>query len=161
MPPTPDRSTVQSAIDALVSRLGDNLVANPPAPDRPFRCVEVSDATSDEFPRPFLTLRLTRTRLVSTFDNDMLVEVVAAMRVVTDVSASNPHAALLDQVGAVDDELDGIVDAGLIEGAQGFDDRGWSFEYPRGAAGSRVACATATLVFVVKIEREHNRAAAG
>ena len=80
---------------------------------------------------------------------------------VTDVSGANSHAALLDKIGAVDDYFDGIVDAGVIEGVEGFDGRAWALEFPRRPAGSRVASATAVDTFVVKVEREHNRVPAG
>ena len=78
----------------------------------------------------------------------------------TDVSSSDPHEDLLDKIGAVDDYLDSLIDTGVIEGAEGFDQRSWLFGYPRGSSGSRVATATATETFVVKVEREQNRAPA-
>ncbi len=157
MAATPDRTTIKEAISALTTALQSNLVADPPTVLAPFRRIEVARAGLDEFPRPFLTLLLTRARLIGIVDNDKLVEVTMTMRLVTDVSASNPHEALLDKIGAVDDYFDSLIDSGIIEGAEGFDGRSWSFEYPRTTAGVRVASATATETFVVKIEREQNR----
>lgn len=154
---TPDRTTVKLAIDALTTQLRDNLVAEPPTVTRPLRRVEVCHAGIEEFPRPFLTLLLTRTKPAGAIDNDKLVEVTMTLRLVTDVSASVPHEALLDRIGVIDDYFDSIIDIGVTEGAGGFDGRVWTFEYPRGAAGSRVAAATATETFVVKVEREQNR----
>ena len=157
MPATPDRTTIKAAIEALATKLQDNLIADPPTLDKPFRRVEVAYAGLEEFPRPFLTLLLTQTKLIGTVDNDKLIEVSMTLRLVTDVTASNPHETLLDKIGAVDDYLDGIIDTGVIEGAEGFDDRAWAFEYPQTTAGSRVGSATATQSFVVKVEREQNR----
>jgi hypothetical protein len=64
---------------------------------------------------------------------------------------------VLDKIGALEDYLDGIVDAGVLEGAEGFDDRIWTFEYPNTTSGARAAAATASQTFVVKVQREHNR----
>ena len=154
---TADRTTIKAAIEELTTKLRTNLVADPPTATKPFRRVEIADTGVEEYPRPFLTLLLTRTRPVGVADNDRLVEVTMTLRVVTDVAASDPHAAMLDTIGAVEDYFDSILDAGVIEGAEGFDDRAWTFEYPRATAGARVASATATQTFVVKVERGQNR----
>ncbi len=154
---TADRTTIKAAIEELTTKLRTNLVADPPTATKPFRRVEIADTGVEEYPRSFLTLLLTRTRPVGVADNDRLVEVTMTLRVVTDVAASDPHAAMLDTIGAVEDYFDSILDAGVIEGAEGFDDRAWTFEYPRATAGARVASATATQTFVVKVERGQNR----
>ncbi len=155
--PTSDRTTIKAAIDALVTTLRTNLVADPPTDAMPFRRVEVAASGVDEYPRPFLTLLLSRTRPIGVTDNDKLVEVTMTLRLVTDVSASDPHAAMLDKIGAVDDHLDSLIDTGILEGAEGFDDREWTLTYPRSTAGVRVASATAAQSFVVKVERQQNR----
>lgn len=154
---TADRTTIKAAIGELTTKLRTNLVADPPTATKPFRRVEIADTGVEEYPRPFLTLLLTRTRPVGVADNDRLLEVTMTLRVVTDVAASDPHAAMLDTIGAVEDYFDSILDAGVIEGAEGFDDRAWTFEYPRATAGARVASATAIQTFVVKVERGQNR----
>jgi len=154
---TPDRTTIKAAIEELTTKLRASLVADPPSVTKPFRRVEVGDAGVEEYARPFLTLLLTRIRPIGTVDNDKVVEVSMTLRMVTDVSASDPHGAILDKVGAVDDYLDSILDAGVIEGAEGFDDRIWTFGYPRATAGARVASASAGQTCVVKVEREQNR----
>ena len=154
---TADRTIIKAAIEELTTKLRTNLVADPPTATKPFRRVEIADTGVEEYPRPFLTLLLSRTRPVGVVDNDRLVEVTMTLRVVTDVAASDPHAAMLDTIGAVEDYFDSILDAGVIEGAEGFDDRAWTFEYPRATAGARVASATATQTFVVKVERGQNR----
>ncbi|MCH7838998.1 MAG: hypothetical protein IID38_02025 [Planctomycetes bacterium] len=155
--PTTDRTTIKAAIEELTDKLRTNLVADPPTATKPFRRVEVHQAGVEEYPRPFLTLSLSRARPIGVIDNDKLIEVAMTLRLVTDVSASDPHAAVLDKIGALEDYLDGIVDAGVIEGAEGFDQRVWSFEYPKTPAGARVAAASATQTFVVKVERQQNR----
>lgn len=154
---TADRTTIKAAIGELTTKLRTNLVADPPTATKPFRRVEIADTGVEQYPRPFLTLLLTRTRPVGVADNDRLLEVTMTLRVVTDVAASDPHAAMLDTIGAVEDYFDSILDAGVIEGAEGFDDRAWTFEYPRATAGARVASATAIQTFVVKVERGQNR----
>ncbi len=155
--PTSDRTTIKAAIEELTDKLQTNLVADPPTATKPFRRVEVHEAGVEEYPRPFLTLTLSRTRPIGVTDNDKLIEVAMTLRMVTDVSASDPHAAMLDKIGALEDYLDSIVDAGVIEGAEGFDNRVWTFEYPRTTAGVRTAAASATQTFVVKVERQQNR----
>ncbi len=155
--PTSDRTTIKAAIEELTTKLRTNLVADPPTATKPFRRVEVTAGGVGEYPRPFLTLLLTRTRTAGVIDNDKLAEVSMTLRMVTDVSASDPHGAILDKIGAVEDYFDGIVDTGVIEGAEGFDAREWTLDYPRTTAGARVASATATQTFVVKVQRGQNR----
>ena len=155
--PTPDRTTIKAAIEELTDKLQANLVAEPPTAVKPFRRVEVGQAGVEEYPRPFLTLMLTRARPIAVVDNDKVIEVTMTLRLVMDVSGSDPHAAMLDSIGAIDDYLDSLIDAGVLEGAEGFDDRVWTFEYPAETAGVRAAVASATQTFVVKVEREQNR----
>jgi len=155
--PTADRTTIKAAIDELVNKLRTNLAAVPPTATKPLRRVEVGDAGTQEYPRPFLTVRLIRARPIGIVDDDKVMEVTTALRMVTDVSASDPHGAMLDKLGALDDYLDSIRAGGVIAGAEGFDDRAWTFDYPRATSGSRVASAEATQTFVVKVQRTFNR----
>jgi len=157
--PTADRTTIKAAIDELINKLRTNLAAIPPTATKPFRRVEVGDsgAAGEEYPRPFLTVRLVRARPIGIVDDDKVMEVTTALRMVTDVSASDPHGAMLDKIGALDDYLDSIRDGGVIAGAEGFDDRVWTFDYPRATSGSRIAAAEATQTFVVKVQRTFNR----
>lgn len=155
--PTADRTTIKAAIDELVNKLRTNLAANPPTTTKPFRRVEVGDAGTVEYPRPFLTVRLVRARPIGVADDDKVMEVATGMRMVTDVAASDPHGAILDKIGALDDYLDSLRDSGVIDGAEGFDDRVWTFDYPRTTSGSRVAAAEATMTFVVKVQRTYSR----
>ncbi len=157
MAATPDRTTIKAAIAELTTKLRDNLVADPPTDTKPFRRVEVGGSGVEEHPRPFMTLQLVRTRPIGVSDNDKVIEAAMTLHLVTDVSAADPHDAILDKVGAVDDYLDSIIDTGVIEGAEGFDDRGWTFDYPKTAAGARVASAQATQTLVVRVERGQNR----
>ena len=155
--PTADRTTVKAAIQEFVNKLQTNLIAEPPTATKPLRRVEVGDTGSEEYPRPFLSVRLTRVRPVGTSDNDKLIEVSSELRLVTDVSGSDPHDTVLDQLGAIEDYLDSIVDTGMLDGAEGFDDRTWSIDYPRFSSGMRLAVAEAKQVFIVKVERGQNR----
>ncbi len=157
MPATPDRTTIKAAIEELTTKLRTNLVADPLTSAKPFRRVEVGGAGVEEYPRPFLTLLLARARPIGISENDKLTEVTMTLRLVTDVAAADPHTAMLDKIGALEDYLDSVVDTGVIGGAEGFDDRVWTFDYPRTTAGARVAAASATQTFVVKVERERNR----
>ena len=63
----------------------------------------------------------------------------------------------MNEMARIEDYLDGIIDTGVLEGAEGFDDRAWTFDYPKSSAGARVAVATAKHTFVVKVERQQNR----
>ena len=155
--PTADRTTIKAAIDELVNKLRTNLAANPPTATKPFRRIEVGEAGTAEYPRPFLTVRLVRARPIGVVDDDKVLEIATGLRMVADVSASDPHGAILDKIGALDDYLDTIRDSGVIAGAEGFDDRVWTFDYPRATSGSRVAAAEATQTFVVKVQRTYNR----
>lgn len=155
--PTADRTTLKAAIEGFTEKLRTNLAGDPPTAAKPFRRVAVHAGGVDAFPRPFLALHLTRTRPVGIVDNDKLVEVTMSLRMVTDVGGADPHAAMLDPIGAVEDYLDSLIDIGVLEGAEGFDDRVWTLEYPKTTAGARVATASGTQSFVVKVERGQNR----
>ena len=155
--PTPDRTTIKAAMDALVNQLGANLVADPPTAGAPFRQVALGVGDAENYPRPFLTVRPLRARSVDVVDDDKLIEVTVELRLVTDVLGSDPLTPLLDRIGAVDDFLDGLRDGGVIEGAEGFDDRVWTFDQPRSTAGARLATASAAQAFIVKVKREQNR----
>lgn len=155
--PTSDRTTIKATVDELVDKLRTNLVADPPTATKPFRRVEVGATGVEEYARPFVSLLVTGATPVGVSDNDKILEVAAVFRLVIDVTQSATLGAVLDAVGAFDDYLDGIIDAGVIEGAEGFDDRAWAFEYPRSPAGARVIVATAKFVFIVKVERQQNR----
>lgn len=157
---TPDRTTIKAAIEALTAQLRINLVAAPPTEAQPLRHVEVGAGGVETFPRPFLTLALAGTKPVGVVDNDKIVQVTMTLSLVTDITASDPHGAILDKIGAVDDYFDSVLDTGVIEGAEGFDDRAWKIDYPRTTAGARVGVASATQTFVVKVERDQNRAPA-
>ncbi|MCH8149212.1 MAG: hypothetical protein IH987_14725, partial [Planctomycetes bacterium] len=100
---------------------------------------------------------LTRTRPIGVTQNDKLVAVTLTLRVVSDVRDVDPHAALLDKIGAIDDFLDSVADIGVAEGAEGFDDRVWTFDFPTEPAGARLATASAAQTFIVKVERQQNR----
>jgi hypothetical protein len=152
----PDTTTIQDALQAFVTQLRSNVVADPPTPTRPFRRVELGLAGTNEFPRPFLALRLTRTRPVGTIEGDKLFEVSMELRLVTDVSLADPHAEVLDRIAALEDYLDSVIDTGFQPGAEGFDDRVWTFEFPRTSAGARVAAAVATQTFVARVARQQN-----
>ena len=160
MPPTPDRTTIKAAIEELTDKLRGGLVADPPTATKPFRRVEVGACGAGKYPRPYLTLHLVRARPIGVVDDDKLMEVTTRLGMVTDVLSAEPYDALLDKVGAIDDYLDGIVDSGVIDGAEGFDDRVWTFDEPKATAGARVATAWATQSFVVAVERNWNRAPA-
>lgn len=155
--PTADRTTVKAAIQELVNKLRTNLIADPLTATQPLRRVEVGGLGAEEYPRPFLSVLLTRTRPIGTSDNDKLIEVSSRMRLVTDVTGTDPHDTILDQLGAVEDYLDGIADTGVLEGAEGFDDRTWTIEYPSTTSGARLAVAEAKQTFVIRVERGQNR----
>jgi hypothetical protein len=156
--PTPDRTTIKAAMDEFVDQLGTNLVADPPTASAPFRKVALGVGDAEDYPRPFLTVRPLRARSVDVVDDDKLIEVTVELRLVADVLGADPLTPLLDRIGAVDDFLDGIRDGGVIEGAEGFDDRVWTFDEPRSTAGARLAAATAAQAFIVKVQRGQNRA---
>ncbi|MCH7926052.1 MAG: hypothetical protein IIC51_11005 [Planctomycetes bacterium] len=157
MPPTPDRTTIKAAFEALTSRLRSNLVADPPTAAKPFLRVEGGAAAPTAYPRPHLTVYLARIRPIGVTQNDKLLAVTMTLRVVSDVFEVDPHAALLDKIGAIEDFLDSVADGGIAEGAEGFDDRVWTFDFPTGPAGARLATASAAQTFVVKVERQQNR----
>jgi hypothetical protein len=155
--PATDRTTIRAAMDELLTKLRANLAANPPTLTKPFRRVEVADAGEEAFPRPFLSLHLLGVRPIGVTDDDRIFQVTVAMQMVTDATAVDPHAAMLDTISAVEDYLDSIRDTGVIAGAEGLDDRAWTFRYPRQSAGPRAVTAEARQTFVVKVQRAFNR----
>lgn len=156
--PTADRTTIKAAFDALLSDLRTNLVAEPPTVTKPFRKIVVGDGGQiDSHIRPWLSVLVTRIEPIGVVDDDKLWEASSTLTVVSDVSAADAHSAILDAIGAVEDRLDALRDSGVIEGAEGFDDRVWKFDYPKVSAGARVVKATATQAFVIKVQRQQNR----
>jgi hypothetical protein len=155
--PTADRTTIRAAIEALTSSFRANLAADPPTATKPFRRILIGAAGADAFARPHLTLAMTRARTLAGVDDDHVVEVTLTLHVVTDVTADDAHGDVLDQIGAIEDHLDGLADAGVIEGAEGPSARVWSFDYPRATSGARVIAASATQAMIVKVERSQNR----
>ena len=151
---TADRTTIKATMDELLDKLRANLVADPPTSGAPFRRVAVGDFGVVEFPRPYLALQLVRARPVGQVDGDRLVEVSMELKLVVDVTGGDAHAELLEHVAAVEDFFDSLVDTGVIEGAEGFDDRAWVFAEPKSTSGVRVATASATQTWVVRVERE-------
>lgn len=155
--PTPDRTTLKAAVQQFVTVLRANLTAEPPTAAKPLRRVESGASGWQEYPRPFLTVRLARVRPIATVDQDKVFEVVMELRLVTDVAGSDPHDAVLDKVGALEDALDALIPAGVLDGAEGFDDRAWTIEYPKTTSGTRVAAARAEQTVIVKVQRGKNR----
>ncbi len=155
--PTTDRTTIMAAVEALVEGLEASLVADPPTAGAPFRWVGLGSGGTEDHPRPFLTVRPSRARFVDVMDDDKLMEVTVELRIVTDVVGADPLTPLLDPIGAVDDYLDGIRDEGVIEGAEGFDDRTWTLDDSPTSAGARLASAKSALAFIVKVQRGNNR----
>lgn len=155
--PTPGRTTIEAVLDELVLKLRTNLAATPPTATKPFRRVEVGVTGFEEYPRPFLAVVPVRARAVGVVQNDKLIEVGMTFRAVVDVTDADTHGVLLRSIGAVEDYLDAIVDTGVLDGAEGFDDRVWTFEFPKNSAGARVAAAVATQAFIVKVQRGQNR----
>lgn len=158
--PTADRTTIRAAVDELVNKLRTNLAASPPTVTKPFWSVAVGEARAESLPRPSLTIQLEKARVVGVSDDDRVFEITVLMHILTDVSATDPHAAMLDRIGAVEDYLDSLRDVGVVAGAEGLEDRTWEFTYPRATAGARTIAADAAQTFVVKVQRAFNRAAA-
>jgi hypothetical protein len=156
---TPDRTTVKATVQALMSALRSNLTADPPTSSRPFRRIEEGTAKFGEYVRPFMTVSLLETEPAETTEGDKIVRVTLAMRLVTDVVSDDPHDEILDAVGAIEDYFDDLLtgENNVIEGADGFDDRTWTFGYPAGSSGAQAAQATCRQTFVVKVERGYNR----
>lgn len=155
--PTADRTTIRAAIDEFLSKLITNLAAEPPTGTKPFRRVVIGEAAADEHPRPFLAVRLTRAAPIGAVDDDKLFEVELRLRLVTDVTGGDTHGEMLNKVGAIEDYLDGIRNTGVLDGAEGFDDRAWTFTYPTATSGARLAAAEAAQSCVVKVRRSQNR----
>ncbi len=156
---TSDRTTVKATVQALLAEMRAGLVADPPDGEAPFRGIEEGFARYDEYVRPFMTVRILETTAVTAVEGDKIVRVTFDMRLVTDVLSDDPHDAILDAVGAVEDFFDGLLtgEDEIIEGADGFDDRSWSFKYPSGSTGPLAAEASCRQTCLVKVERGYNR----
>jgi len=155
--PIPDRSTIKAVVDALVAGFNTNLVSNPPTPTKPFRKLLTGDIGLVEYARPYIAVRLTKAKPLAATEDDKLMEVTVAIKLVTDVFESDPHNALLDKVAEVDNYFDSTRQLGLVDGAEGFDNRTWQFVYPPTRSGARVAYAESLQSYVVKVERDMNR----
>lgn len=155
--PTPDRTTIKAALEALVTGLRDNLTADPPTAAKPLRRVVESAIGLAGQPRPALGVRLLRAEPIGTVDDDKLMAVTMLLEVSADAAGEASHEALLDVVGAIDDYLDSIRDTGVIEGADGLDERTWKLPAPKSVAGVRAATAEAEVTLVVRVQREYNR----
>lgn len=155
--PTADRTTVRAAVDELIVKFRGNLVAEPPTAAKPFRRVEAGLGQAEDYPRPFLALRVTSIVPIGVTDDDKIMEATATMQAVIDATNADAQAGMLDAVGAIDDYLDSIHDTGVIEGSEGFDRREWRLQYSKTTAGSRVVSAEAAFQFVVKVKRGSNR----
>lgn len=157
--PTVDRTTVKAAMQGLMSDLRANLQADPPTATKPFRRIEEGRGTSGEYVRPFMTVRLVKTEPVSAMNLDKILQATLALRLVTDVVSDDPHDAILDAIGAVEDYFDSLLlgQDYIVEGADGFDDRTWTLTYPAGSTGVQTAEAACEQTFIVKVERGYNR----
>ena len=155
--PTADRTTILATLDELLSKLRANLIADPPTAAKPFRSVSASREQAEGVARPYLSVALTRMSPIATVEGDKLFRVEMSLRVVVDAAPGDPHTAVLDAMGAVDDCLDNLLATGVLEGAEGFDDREWAFQQSRATSGTPMASASAAQSFVVKVERGHNR----
>lgn len=158
--PTADRTTLRAALDQLVIKLRANLVAAPPTTTKPFHAVHVGAPGSTDHPRPFLAVNLAGARPIATVDGDRIMEVKITTRIVSDVTAADPYGTILDHVGATDDYLDSLIGLGIIDGAEGFDDREWTFDDSKIRSGPRTLSATAKQTLIVKIQRNQNQTSA-
>jgi len=157
MPPTPDRTTVKSALDALVMQSRASLVASPPMPTAPFYSVAVGSPQPTSHPRPFFSIAIVAAEAIGVSDGDKLIRATLALSIVTDIGQTDPHTEIVDKIGAVDDFFDDKIQAGLIEGVQGLDGRNWQIDSSSITSGSRIASATARVSMIVKVERNQNR----
>lgn len=155
--PTPDRSTLRVVMDQVLTLLRGNLAANPPTATRPLRRIEAGTVEAEAGPRPLMGVTLLKARPVGAIDNDKVWEATTLLMVVVDLAAADGHGGMLDVVGSVEDYLDTLIDIGVVAGADGFDDRAWTIEYPATRAGARVGVAKATQTFVVRVQRAQNR----
>ena len=89
---TADRTTIKATIDELLVQLRAQLVADPPTAAKPFRRIVVGDFNMTEYPRPFLSLELIRSRAVGTSAGDKLMEISMNLRVSCDILAADAHA---------------------------------------------------------------------
>jgi len=140
--PTTDRTTIKASVETLTTMLRNNLIADPPTASQPFRRITFGAWGMENFPRPHMSLQLSGSKPVGIVDNDKVFEVGMSIRIFTDVTDTDGFASVLDHMGAVDDYLDSLIDTGIIEGTDGFDDRAWSIEYPKETTGARVVIAT-------------------
>lgn len=154
---TADRTTIKATVDELLIQLRANLVADPPTAAKPFRRIAVGDFGVGEFPRPFLSLELVRARAIGVADGDKLMEISITLQIVCDILAADAHGELLDRTSAVDDCFDNLFGSGLLEGADGFDDRVWTFAHPTTSSGARLSTATAAQTCIIRVERSQNR----
>jgi len=151
----PDRTTLRAAITALSEEIQAGIISDPPTAGKPFRRLIQGEVKGDEFARPFLAIRLERAKPLASSEGDRLFESSVGLSIAADV-AGDAHDGILALVAAVEDLFDALQGSGLIEGADGFDDRAWSFRYAPTTSGARRVLAEATMGLVVRVARELN-----
>lgn len=155
--PTTDRTTLSAAMAAMVDELRKRLVGDPPTSSHPLRRIIAGAAGVEGAVRPVMAVRLARVHTLSAADDDRLIEASIVLLVATDVGEADAHERVLALTGVVEDALDGLREGGLIEGADGLDDRSWEVHFAAGVAGARVATVEARIRLVVRVAREGNR----
>jgi len=158
-----DRTTIKAAVQELVSQLRDGLTASPPTAGKPFRAVRAGFDGPEAAARPFLAVRLSKATPSAALEGDKVFDCTAVLRLVTDIAAADAHDELLDKAAAVEDFFDGLLaaEASVVEGADGFDDRSWTYSYPSGTVGGGTAAAECTMTCRVRVERGANREPSG
>lgn len=155
--PTTARTTIKQTLAGLLGDMDAHLVADPPLSSRPLRSVIGGKPGDTAFPRPFVSVYLLQAEIAGAADDDKMISVTMGMRLCADADGADPHDSLLEIIGRIDNYFDSLRDDGLLNGAAGFDDRSWKFDYPRITAGARVVAAIATQTFAVRVRREESQ----
>lgn len=155
--PTADRKTLRDVMAALVDRIQDDLVSDPPTTAKPFRRVAPHAAGGSAYPRPFIAAYLLRARPVAATDDDRIFEATIQLRIIADAAGADAHGAILNLVESVEDEFDALRDGGVIEGCDGFDVRAWEIKVGEPGVGARMVSADAAMTCMVRVARGENR----
>ncbi len=145
-------------LDEYAVKLRANVVASTLTAAKPFRALYLGPMNPYSFPRPFLTLSLTRLVPIASASDDRVFTVHVHLGIATDVKETDANDEILDKIAAVEDYLDSIRTTGVKEGANGFDLNAWDITWPDASTTSRVATAIAKQEVIVKVKRGENRA---
>ena len=150
------QTTIKAVLDKIESRYRTKLVADPPTATKPFWTVIEGIATGIEATRPFLAIHATEVRPTDRMDGDQHFRLTFVTQLFTDIDDASQIADLHNKMSEVDDFWDDERATGLLNGAEGFDERRWQIIHPKETQPTRLGRAELTNTCIVNVKRGTN-----